>query len=560
MKAKLGTLESGGEFALDLESLIKTRMLIQGTSGSGKSHALRKILEMTHGKVQHFVIDPDGEFTSLREKFDYILVGPGGDVPADPATAGKLAFRLRELGSDVICDLYDLEREEQNEFVHQFLEGLMRAPKDPGKPAFVAIDEADKFAPNNSAQDSARAVINVSSRGRKRGLAIIAATQRISKLHKDVIAETLNKLVGRTQLDLDLKRVSDELGFARRDDSHILRKLIPGQFFAFGPAFGAEILRARIGEVKTKHGADVSKISARAQAPTARVKAALAKLADFQKKQEAEEQDRAALTKRIKELEREVKAAQALPPAKREEIFKQGYEKARIEGVKVMTKLKNRLLGKVKELSAMIEGIPDDGSVPVTVNYSSLAPLAAATSPRAVKAALTAAIPPAPTAASGDLGKTELAILQFLGSMEGKWFTRVQIGVRTGYSRRSSTFQQAFPTLVKQGLVASIDGKFAVTEVQQVAVEAVLGPAYQAPVSDRPEDWLPKLSPTARAIFQIILHDRAQAFTREELSRVSGYSVKSSTFQGAFPELEQLGLTKKASSGAVLFNAENFGA
>jgi hypothetical protein len=39
----------------DLQSLLKTRMLIQANSGGGKSWAIRRILEQSQGKIQQIV-------------------------------------------------------------------------------------------------------------------------------------------------------------------------------------------------------------------------------------------------------------------------------------------------------------------------------------------------------------------------------------------------------------------------------------------------------------------------------------------------------------------------
>ena len=50
---------------LDLQRLITTRMLLQANSGGGKSWALRRILEQSHGEVQQIVIDVEDEFYTL---------------------------------------------------------------------------------------------------------------------------------------------------------------------------------------------------------------------------------------------------------------------------------------------------------------------------------------------------------------------------------------------------------------------------------------------------------------------------------------------------------------
>src|SRR5438067_9069033 len=83
---------------IDLSTLVDTRLLVQANSGGGKSWLLRRLLEQTHGRVQHLVIDPEGEFASLREKYDYVLAAPrGGDTLAEPRSAALLAERLLEL-------------------------------------------------------------------------------------------------------------------------------------------------------------------------------------------------------------------------------------------------------------------------------------------------------------------------------------------------------------------------------------------------------------------------------------------------------------------------------
>src|SRR4051812_48871266 len=97
----------------DLDRLVNTRLLVQANSGAGKSWALRRLLEQTHGRIQQLVIDPEGEFASLREKFDYVLAArQGGETLADPRTAKLLAERLLELGVSAILDIYELKPHE----------------------------------------------------------------------------------------------------------------------------------------------------------------------------------------------------------------------------------------------------------------------------------------------------------------------------------------------------------------------------------------------------------------------------------------------------------------
>ena len=67
--------QSGGKAAmLDLEELLATRLLVQGNSGSGKSHLLRRLLEQSAPWVQQCVIDPEGDFVTLADRFGHVVV------------------------------------------------------------------------------------------------------------------------------------------------------------------------------------------------------------------------------------------------------------------------------------------------------------------------------------------------------------------------------------------------------------------------------------------------------------------------------------------------------
>lgn len=64
----------GGRMLLDLEELLATRLLVQGNSGSGKSHLLRRLLEQSAPWVQQCVIDPEGDFVTLADKYGHVVV------------------------------------------------------------------------------------------------------------------------------------------------------------------------------------------------------------------------------------------------------------------------------------------------------------------------------------------------------------------------------------------------------------------------------------------------------------------------------------------------------
>ena len=238
--------------SIDLPTLIDTRLLVQANSGGGKSWLLRRLLEQSHGKVQQIVIDLEGEFSTLREKYDYILAAKEGDTAAKPRSAALLAKRLLQLNVSAIIDLYELSHQERKHFVRLFLSAMVNAPKNLWHPCLVIIDEAHVFCPQVGQSEAMESVIDIATRGRKRGYCAVLATQRLSKLHKDAVAKMNNKLIGRTGLDIDRKRAAKELGFTTKEDALSLRNLAPGEFYAFGPAISESVEKITVGSVEDK--------------------------------------------------------------------------------------------------------------------------------------------------------------------------------------------------------------------------------------------------------------------------------------------------------------------
>ena len=78
-----------------MTNLIDTRLLIQANSGGGKSWVIRRLLEQTHGKTQQIILDIEGDFSTLREKYDYVLAAKGGDIDVNPKVAGRRIIRRR---------------------------------------------------------------------------------------------------------------------------------------------------------------------------------------------------------------------------------------------------------------------------------------------------------------------------------------------------------------------------------------------------------------------------------------------------------------------------------
>ena len=250
----IGRDASGQSILIDLEELLATRLLVQGNSGSGKSHLLRRLLEECAGQVQQVVIDPEGDFVTLADHFGHVVIDAAAYSPRE---IEALAARVRQHRASVVLSLEELEVEAQIRCAALFLTALFDAPREHWYPALVVVDEAQMFAPAAAGEmndDTRRltlaAMTNLMCRGRKRGLAGIVATQRLAKLAKNVAAEASNFLMGRTFLDIDMQRAADLLGMDRRQAERI-RDLQRGQFLGLGPAISRRPVAVNVGTVQT---------------------------------------------------------------------------------------------------------------------------------------------------------------------------------------------------------------------------------------------------------------------------------------------------------------------
>lgn len=317
MKPTIGKTEAGKDLVIDVPRLLVSRMLIQASSGGGKSWATRRVLEQTANHVQQVILDIEGEFASLREKFDYIICAPyGADAVANVQTAAILARRLRETRASAVIDLYELKMPKRKEFVKLFLEEFVEAPKSMWHPCIVVVDEAHHFCPERGKGESVatEAVNDLITRGRKRGLCGILATQRLSKLNKDSAAELHNKLIGLAVMDDDQRRASDDIGMTYKEAVPVLRSLEPGEFFCFGPALTRTVTKIHVGPVVTTHPEPGSTATLAPPPPSDKIRALLAKLTDLPKEAEQEARTLADLKRENANLKRELTLAQKAQP------------------------------------------------------------------------------------------------------------------------------------------------------------------------------------------------------------------------------------------------------
>lgn len=299
---------------INIDVLLRTRLLVTADSGGGKTVLLKRLCEQIFGKVPIIIIDPEGEFSPLREKFGFVLVGPGGETPADPRSAGLVAMTLLKLKASAVCDIYEMKPSARHEWVKNFCDALIDAPKNLWHPTVIIVDEAHMFCPESKAGDSIAtdSVKSLATRGRKRGLCPVYATQRLAEFNKGASSMCLNRLVGGTFEDVNQKRAIDVLSVTpddKREFLHELKLLEPGYFFALGRAICTERTLVKIGEIETAHGDQALKYANEPPPAPEQIAKLLPKLADLPKAAEEKAKTEKELRSEIAELKRKARTA-----------------------------------------------------------------------------------------------------------------------------------------------------------------------------------------------------------------------------------------------------------
>lgn len=463
---------------IDLVKLLETRALILADSGAGKSWLIRKMAEECSGKVQQIIIDPEGDFMSLREKYPFALMSKsGGELPANIRYAEALAHKILETGISVIVDIYELKKPERIAFVKAFTEALVEAPKKIRRSCIVYYDEAQMFCPQDKSAESFGSIIDICTRGRKRGLCAILATHRASIMNNDAMAQCKNKFMGSTSLPDDQKKVAHELGLYDKTEIRNLRNLDNGEFYAFGNAISKEIIKFKVGAVKTTHVKSGKKLKSIPPTPTA-IRKILSKLEDIPEEAEIEINTKKALQDEVRRLKNELRVKPAV--ASTTKLVTVVDEKSKQQISFLQTQLKEEektsLLWKKAALdresllsliTKQIEKLPGINikakkikSIPVTFSHGKLSvPKTSALAPILAHSPMNKDATQAMSPQSGAMRMLKAAAMFYPGSI-----TRTRMGAFARMSHTSGSFGTYVSSLRTSGYITGDKNEFKITQ------------------------------------------------------------------------------------------------
>ena len=145
---------SSGALHLDLDRLLAGRLLIQGSSGAGKSRTLRRIIEEAFDYTTIAIVDPEGEFENLARHIGATTLR-AVELSSEGLTAAAARSRQHRLALHL--DLTDLDPDQRIIKAAAFFAGLIGAPREHwANTVLVCIDEGHLLAPHmaGSAQDA----------------------------------------------------------------------------------------------------------------------------------------------------------------------------------------------------------------------------------------------------------------------------------------------------------------------------------------------------------------------------------------------------------------------
>ena len=526
---------------VNLEGMLAHKLAIQGNSGSGKSWLIRTLIEGTHGHVQHLIIDPEGEFRTLREVFDdyVILAANEGDINVSSDTAEAIAASLVQEGVNVILDLSEFGEAGRDATCAAVVRGLMNLSREHWRHVLVIVDEAQALAPQSASNSvSLEALTDLAMRGRKRGFGLVVATQRLALLNKNLLAMCSNRIFGLTTLGNDMKRAAEELGFNSKERLN-LKTLQPGAFFAFGPSICQEVIKVQSGPVKSTHPEPGQLVP-----PTPPANETLRTLLEeLRSKQDSgfeaettEENERSKSVSRSNARRRQATHTEMTPL--RQLPADSTVENVKVTANKVIVKStesnseRTSLFAKTAESEKFLDNKQEET---FSDNRKSTKTFTKSLKSRELK-----------------LEKSQHRVLQSLAEAESLNVTSLErrnLAVLSHQSPKSSAFSRTIASLHNKDLVHYPRSGY--VTLTQAGRKYTSVPDNPRTLTELHERWFEYLRPYEKNLLEVILSVYPTSYSRRDLAAASGKSMNSSAFSRALANLRKLHMISYPAIGHV---------
>jgi uncharacterized protein len=530
------------DISLPLDAATQTIAAI-ARKGAGKTYAASKLAEQfLEHDVQVLVLDTVGNWYGLRigadgksPGFDIpVLGGLRGDVPLTPEAGHLVADLVVDTGRSFIVDISQFSLGQRKKFAAAFGEQLWKRKKAEAEPSpvHVVLEEAQLILPQFVGKDDARMVgiwEEIVRLGRNYGIGVTMITQRPQSVNKEALTQVECLLVLQVNGTPERKALKDWIVHQGADVNLLdeLPSLPVGTAYLWSPQWLRTFQKIRIAKKRTFDASATPKVGerrARAELKPLDLGELQARIAEVTKK--AEENDPAALHRRVRQLEAELRKAQSAPASK--------IEEKRIE-VPVITEADHRTLKGmfdrvVAEYQGQAERLEMLGSVLEEHRKAAAprtSPVARPPAAHAQPAGPTRAIaprrapPPGDHGSAANLGAGERAVLIAVAQHQGG-VTKEQLSVLTGYKR--STRNTYLQRLGSAGYVDQHGERVLATEPGIAA----LGDFEHLPTGDAlREHWLSRLPEGERRLLELLCTAYPNEVSGDSLSASTGYARSS---------------------------------
>jgi hypothetical protein len=532
--------------------------------GAGKTNTATVLVEeLVAANVQTVIVDPVGAWWGIRSSASGekgaglsvpILGGQHGDVPLEQTAGSLIADVVVDSGQSMLLDLSDFpSKASVNRFVTDFAEKLYRRKARASSLMHLVLEEADEFAPQRGQADTARmrgAIEQIVRRGRSRGLGVTLITQRSAVLNKDVLTQADVLIVMRTTGPHDVKAIREWV--AAKGDEHgetviqSLPSLETGEAWVWNPE--RDLLdRIKVRRRRTFDSSATPKAGQVRVEPTETAEIDLSALgAQIQATVErVQANDPVALTRRLRELERQIASA----PAQVETVVETVTETVEVP---VLSEGDRALLARaldtsdvaIDDLRRQLARIADVLERP-RAEQGRTEEIARRHRTEGVASARRPAPPTAVTRPQPDTGEVHLKagarrILETMARHHPMRMTRSQLGTLAKFKVTGGTFLTYWSQIKREGLAEEQGGEIWLTDSGLDYVGHI--PAAPQTTEELLDMWRGALKAGARTMLDELVAAYPEEMTKDELAERVEMTASGGTFSTYLSTLRRNGL------------------
>jgi hypothetical protein len=191
-KNKMNKIPISPELELSLEDVLGKFIAILGIRGSGKTNTAAVLLEeLLRYNVPLTIVDVDGEYWGLKEKYEILVVGKSEnvDIEIEVEHSEKIAEFSITRNLPVILDISGYLSEEAYYLLLTYFKRIWDLAGKYRKPYEIVLEEAHEFIPQGIKTNLKDVLVRIALRGRKRGLGAVVISQRSARVEKDVLTQ-----------------------------------------------------------------------------------------------------------------------------------------------------------------------------------------------------------------------------------------------------------------------------------------------------------------------------------------------------------------------------------